>query len=97
MGRILHNWDLATKQLLIRKAARALPRGGALIVYDNVIDDERRHRAHSLLASLNMLIDTPSGFEFTERDCIGWLREAGFHNIRPEHLDRINTAIIGFI
>jgi hypothetical protein len=94
MGRILHNWDLPTKQLLLRKAAQALPSGGALIVYDNIIDNERRHRPHSLLASLNMLIDTPAGFEFTELECSDWMREAGFHDIRMERLDRINTAAI---
>jgi hypothetical protein len=47
-------------------------------VYDNIIDNERRHRPHGLLASLNMLIDTPAGFEFTERECSDWMREAGF-------------------
>jgi hypothetical protein len=96
MGRILHNWDLPTKQLLLCKAAQALPHDGALIVYDNIIDDERRHRAHSLLASLNMLIDTPAGFEFTERECTSWMREAGFRDIRIERLDGINIAAMGF-
>lgn len=96
MGHILHNWDLPTKKLLLRKAAQALPDGGALIVYDNIIDDERRHRPHSLLASLNMLIETPAGFEFTEQECIEWMREAGFHEVRTERLDRLKkTAAIG--
>jgi hypothetical protein len=95
MGRILHNWDLPTKKLLLRKAAQALPAGGAIIVYDNIIDDQRRHRPHSLLASLNMLIDTAAGFEYTDADCIAWMREAGFRDIRVERLDRINSAAIG--
>jgi SAM-dependent methyltransferase len=96
MGHILHNWDLPTKKFLLRKAARALPNGGALIVYDNIIDDERRQRPHSLLASLNMLIETPAGFEFTEQECIEWMREAGFREMRTERLDRIKkTAVIG--
>jgi precorrin-6B methylase 2 len=96
MGHILHNWDLPTKKLLLRKAAEALSDGGALIVYDNIIDDERRHRPHSLLASLNMLIEAPAGFEFTEQECIEWMREAGFHEVRTERLDRIKkTAAIG--
>jgi O-methyltransferase domain/Dimerisation domain len=63
MGHILHNWDLPTKKLLLRKAALAVSDGGALIVYDNIIGDDRRQRPHSLLASLNMLIETPAGFE----------------------------------
>lgn len=31
MGRVLHNWDLATKKMLLSKAYEALPDGGALI------------------------------------------------------------------
>jgi ubiquinone/menaquinone biosynthesis C-methylase UbiE len=34
MGRILHNWDVATRKLLLEKAYRALKNGGAVIVYD---------------------------------------------------------------
>src|SRR5262249_50200476 len=42
MGRILHNWDLATKKMLLAKALDVLPTGGALIVYERLIDDGRR-------------------------------------------------------
>jgi O-methyltransferase domain/Dimerisation domain len=41
MGHILHDWDLKTKQMLIRKAWEALPPDGAFIVYEAIIDDER--------------------------------------------------------
>ena len=41
MGHILHDWDLEEKKMLIRKAYEALPAGGALIVYDAIIDDDR--------------------------------------------------------
>jgi SAM-dependent methyltransferase len=61
MGRILHNWDVPTRKLLIRKAYRALPPGGALIVYEPLISDARRGDAHGLLSSLNMLIETTDG------------------------------------
>ena len=95
MGHILHNWDLPTKKLLLRKAAQVLPNGGALIVYDNTIDDERRHRPNSLLSSLNMLMETAGGFEYTDSECSAWMREAGFCDIRVERLDRIKSALIG--
>ena len=42
MGHILHDWDLDEKRLLLQKAYDALPDGGALIVYEAIIDDERR-------------------------------------------------------
>src|SRR5262245_1958067 len=60
MGRVLHNWDLATKRMLLRKALAALPAGGALIVYERLIDDERRTGSAGLLSSLNMLVMTRS-------------------------------------
>lgn len=95
MGRILHNWELATKKLLVRKACEALPRGGALIVYDPLIDDERSHNAHALLSSLNMLIETPGGFEYTAAECCAWMHEAGFAATRVEPLDRTHSMIVG--
>ena len=56
MGHILHDWGLDKKRMLVRKAYEALPLGGALIVYDPLIDDDRRHNTFGLLMSLNMLI-----------------------------------------
>ena len=54
MGHILHDWNLKEKQRLIDKAYEALPAGGALVVYEAIIDDERRKNAFGLLMSLNM-------------------------------------------
>ena len=78
MGHILHDWDLPTKKMLIAKAFDALPAGGALIVYEAIIDDDRSKNAFGLMMSLNMLIETPGGFDYTGADCAGWMREAGF-------------------
>jgi hypothetical protein len=86
MGHILHDWDLPRKKHLLGKARAALPRGGALIVYDAVIDDARRDNAFGLLMSLNMLIETPGGFDYTGADCRGWMHEAGFVDTRVEPL-----------
>jgi len=85
MGRVLHNWDLVTKRMLLRKAYDALPAGGALVVYERLIDNDRRE-AFGLLSSLNMLIMTAGGFDFTAADCIGWMREAGFSDTHVEPL-----------
>ena len=45
MGHIVHDWGLDDKLLLIHKAYDALSDGGALIVYDAIIDDERRNNS----------------------------------------------------
>jgi hypothetical protein len=86
MGRVLHNWDLATKKILLARAYEALPAGGVLIVYERLIDDDRRANSAGLLASLHMLIMTAGGFDFTAADCIGWMREAGFERTSVEPL-----------
>src|SRR5262249_43585934 len=69
MGHILHDWDLPTKKMLIGKAYDALPPDGALIVFEAIIDDERRTNTFGLLMSLNMLIETRGGFDYTGRGC----------------------------
>ena len=86
MGHILHDWNLEEKRMLIRKAYEAVPEGGAFIAYDSMIDDDRSKNVFGLLMSLNMLIETPGGFDYTGADCIGWMKEAGFRETRVEHL-----------
>jgi len=95
MGHILHDWDLAQKRLLLKRVHDALPQGGALIVYDAIIDDERRENAFGLLMSLNMLIETKGGFDYTGADCQGWMHEVGFSQTRVEHLAGPNSMVIG--
>ncbi len=96
MGHILHDWNMEEKQLLLKKAYDALPAGGALIVYEALIDDERRENTFGLLMSLNMLIETPGGFDYTGADCSRWMREAGFRQTRVEHLVGPDSMVIGF-
>jgi hypothetical protein len=95
MGHILHDWDLPTKKMLLGKAYDALPAGGSLIVFEAIIDDERRSNAFGFLMSLNMLIETRGGFDYTGADCAGWMREAGFRQTRVEPLGGPDSMVIG--
>jgi len=94
MGHILHDWNLEEKQMLIGKAYEALPDGGALVVYDSIIDDDRSENAFGLLMSLNMLIETEGGFDYTAADCMGWMSEAGFTTARAEHLIGPDSMVV---
>jgi hypothetical protein len=94
MGHILHDWDLPTKTMLIAKAFDALPTGGALIVYEAIIDDDRSTNAFGLMMSLNMLIETPAGFDYTGADCAGWMKTAGFSATRVEPLVGPDSMVI---
>jgi hypothetical protein len=94
MGHVLHDWNLETKQMLLRKAYAALPAGGALIVYEAIIDDDRSQNAFGLLMSLNMLIETKDGFDYTGADCSGWMKQAGFRETRVEHLVGPDSMVV---
>jgi hypothetical protein len=94
MGHVLHDWNLETKQMLLRKAYEALPEGGALIVYEAIIDDDRSQNAFGLLMSLNMLIETKDGFDYTGADCSGWMKQAGFRETRVEHLVGPDSMVV---
>lgn len=95
MGHVLHDWNLDQKKLLLKKAYDALPQGGALIVFEALIDDERRKNVFGLLMSLNMLIELPGGFDYTGADGSGWMKEVGFRETRVEHLAGPDSMIVG--
>jgi DNA-binding HxlR family transcriptional regulator len=95
MGHILHDWDLPTKKMLVKKAFDAIPSGGAFVVYESIIDDARVKNTFGLMMSLNMLIETHGGFDYTGADCSGWMKEAGFSATRVEHLVGPDSMVIG--
>ena len=96
MGHILHDWNLDEKMMLLRKSYQALTPGGALIVHEALIDDERRKNAFGLLMSLNMLIETHGGFDFTGADCRKWMKEAGFKRTQVTPLAGSDGMLVGF-
>jgi len=96
MGHILHDWNLDDKMMLLRKAYAALPPKGALIVHEALIDDDRKTNAFGLLMSLNMLIETHGGFDFTGADCRKWMKEAGFSRTKVEALTGPDGMVVGY-
>ena len=96
MGHILHDWNLDEKIMLLRKAYDALPAGGAVIIHEALIDDARKQNAFGLLMSLNMLIETHGGFDFTGADCRKWMKEVGFKRTQVARLAGPDGMVVGF-
>ncbi|HSR69649.1 MAG TPA: methyltransferase [Acidobacteriota bacterium] len=96
MGNILHDWNLEKKKMLIAKAFRALPEGGAFIAVENIIDDARRENAFGLLMSLNMLIELGDGFDYTGADFRQWCGEAGFKRFEIIPLTGPSSAAVAY-
>ena len=94
MGNILHDWGTQDKKMLIKKAYDALPQGGALVVLENIIDDDRRKNAFGLMMSLNMLIETPEGYDFSLADFDRWAKEFGYKETSIMPLTGPSSAVI---
>lgn len=94
MGNILHDWGTDDKKMLMQKAYDALPSGGSLVVIENIIDDNRCENAFGLMMSLNMLIETPEGYDFSAGEFAGWAKEIGYSEISVLPLTGPSTAVI---
>ena len=96
MGNILHDWDEETKLMLMKKAFDALPEGGVFVAIENVIDDERNKNIVGLMMSLNMLIETGKGFDYTFADFNIWAKKVGFKSTAILPLAGPSSAAIAY-
>jgi hypothetical protein len=94
MGHVLHNWSAEERALLVKKAFAAVRPGGALLVYDAMLDDEATD-LDRLVVSLNMLLVTRGGSEYPARDCERWMADAGFVTVSRTPLGSNDTLVVG--
>lgn len=94
LGHILHDWGLDGKREILSKVSDAVNEGGAVIVYGTLMDDRRRENEMALLMSLNMLVETPDGFDYTHGQCAEWLRDAGFTDPEVEPLPGPHSMVV---
>ncbi|MEV6846614.1 methyltransferase [Actinoplanes sp. NPDC051411] len=95
MGHVLHDWSPQERRRLVAKCYAALPPGGALLVYDAMLDEEPADLS-KLLVSINMLLVTEGGSEYPVSECVSYLTDAGFTGITCHPLGADNTLAIGY-
>jgi precorrin-6B methylase 2 len=95
-GHVLHGYSEAKRRTLIAKSYAALPPGGALLVYDAMIDPTCRKNYIGLLSSLNIMLETQEGFEATIDQCAAWLAEAGFVRVTKRRLAGPTSMVFGY-
>ena len=96
MGNILHDWDEETKIMLMQKAYDALPSGGAFVAIEGIIDNERNKNVFGLMMSLNMLIETGKGFDYTFAEFNKWANTVGFKSTALIPLTGPSSAAIAY-
>lgn len=94
LGHVLHDWSFEERREILSKVYDATSPGGAVVVYGTMIDDGRREARLPLLMSLNMLIETPAGSDYTPRQCIEWLHQVGFEGGEAKPLPGPETMVI---
>jgi hypothetical protein len=97
LSMILHDWDEAKNRALLRRSFEALPSGGAVVISELLVNDEKTGPAPAALMSLNMLIETEGGRNYTPAEYSAWLDEAGFRRVETVWFDApaASGAVIG--
>jgi predicted O-methyltransferase YrrM len=96
LSMILHDWDEAKNRILLQRSYEALPSGGAVVISELLVNDDKTGPAPAALMSLNMLIET-EGRNYTPTEYTAWLEDAGFHGVETVWFDApgANGAVIG--
>jgi acetylserotonin N-methyltransferase len=81
MGRILHDWPEAKITDLLAKIFRRLPPGGAVLIAEKLLKEDKSGPISAQLQSLNMLVCT-EGRERTLSEYRKLLEEAGFGDVQ---------------
>jgi 3-hydroxy-5-methyl-1-naphthoate 3-O-methyltransferase len=97
LSMILHDWGEAKNREILRKCHAALPSGGAVIVSELLVNDEKTGPVPAALMSLNMLIET-EGRNYTPAEYGAWMDEVGFRDIRTVWFDApgANGVVLGY-
>jgi acetylserotonin N-methyltransferase len=93
LGRILHDWSEPKIELLLRRIHDRLPKGGALLIAERLLDDDKSGPVNALMQSLNMLICT-EGKERTLEEYRALLLPAGFTDVEGQRTGQAVDAIL---
>lgn len=99
-GHVFHGRNHRIREELVAKAYAATPPGGAIIVYDAMIQSGHRKRRGdnymSLLSSLNIMLESREGYESSTAACAELLRAGGFTRVKVRHLLGPTSAVFGY-
>lgn len=93
LGHVLHDWDESQREYLVRTAFDAVNPGGALLVYDRMLG-EQRHLVENLVISLDMLLVTDGGSEYPAEEIHRHAAAAGFASSSEQPLGDYDTLVV---
>lgn len=93
LGHVLPDWDLGQRKELITRAYEAVNPGGALLVYDRMLDGTESN-VENLILSLDLTMVTPGGSQYHAADLITLTTNAGFTSPQLHALTPKDTALL---
>ncbi|MGW0433510.1 methyltransferase [Micromonospora sp. NPDC003197] len=81
LSMILHDWDEPTNLALLAKCHAALPSGGAIVIAELLLNDERTGPPAAALMGMNMLVETEGGKNYSGAEYAAWLTHTGFTEV----------------
>src|ERR1041385_4579418 len=98
LSMIMHDWSEQEDRAILRKCYEALEPGGAIVISELLVNDEKTGPAPAALMSLNMLIETVGGRNYTPAEYRAWLEDIGFREVRVVWFEApgANGAVIGY-
>ncbi len=87
ISQALHSEGQADCTTVLQKAAATLATGGEMIVHEFILDNNGTTPTRPAIFSLNMLVNTPNGRSYTEKELHLMMKIAGLKNIRRVPLD----------
>jgi len=85
-SQILHDWDIPTATKLLARAYEVLPTGGAVLVHEKLLNNERSAPSASAMVSISMLFWT-EGQQFTFAKLAQMMTSVGFKD--PKKIDTV--------
>jgi SAM-dependent methyltransferase len=82
LGHIIHSEGEERSRLLLKKTYDALAPGGTIVIAEILVNAGRTGPLPALIFAVNMLVNSDRGDTFSLEEISGWLRDAGFEDIR---------------
>jgi 2-polyprenyl-3-methyl-5-hydroxy-6-metoxy-1,4-benzoquinol methylase len=95
LSAIVHINSYEENKMIIKKCADALNQNGIIIISDFIMNKERTQPYHGAIFSINMLVGTAAGDNYTEDEMREWFESAGFSKIERKKTSFASELIIG--
>ena len=82
-------------QDLLGHCYEALEPKGRVVIQDFILESDKTAPKQAALFALNMLVGTPAGSTYSYEEYTGWLRAAGFPEVRDIRLPGPSSLVVG--